>query len=97
MILRKLGQKIFLLIYVRLNTHTKNYFSYKSEQQSISKSNFSWGGIKWEVGINIHTVLYIKQISNKDLLYSRGKSTQYCVTTYMPKGYEKRMDMRMYN
>ena len=30
-----------------------------------------------EFGINIYTQPYIKQITNKDLLYSRGNSTQY--------------------
>ena len=30
------------------------------------------GGITWETGIDIYTLLYIKQITNKDLLYSEG-------------------------
>ena len=38
-----------------------------------------------EVGINTHTLLYIKWISNKDLLYSTGKSTQYSIITYVGK------------
>ena len=36
-------------------------------------------------GINIYTVLYIKQIINKDQLYSTGNSTQYSVVTYMER------------
>jgi len=32
------------------------------------------GGINWETGIDIYTLLYIKQITNKDLLYSEGNS-----------------------
>ena len=35
------------------------------------------GGINWEMGINIYTLLYIKQMTNKDLLYSTRNSTQY--------------------
>ena len=35
------------------------------------------GGINWEVGIDMYTLLYTKQITNKDLLYSTGNSTQY--------------------
>ena len=31
----------------------------------------------------MNTLLYIKQITNKDLLYSTGNSTQYSVMTYM--------------
>ena len=33
-------------------------------------------------GINIYTLLYIKQTDNKDLLHSTGKYTQYFVITY---------------
>ena len=40
-------------------------------------------------GINIYTVLCIKQIINKDLLYSTGNSTQYAMITYMGKKSEK--------
>ena len=41
-----------------------------------------WGGINWEIGIDIYTLLYIKYITNKNLLYSTGNCTQYCVITY---------------
>ena len=41
------------------------------------------GGINWEIGIDIYTLLYIKYITNKNLLYSTGKSTQYSVMTYI--------------
>ena len=34
-------------------------------------------GMNWEVGIDIYTLLYIKQMTNKDLLYSTGHSIQY--------------------
>ena len=34
-------------------------------------------------------LIYIKYISNKDLLYRTGKSTQYSVVTYMQKESEK--------
>ena len=47
------------------------------------------GGINQEFGINIYTPLYIKQIINKDLLYSPGNSTQYSVIIYMGKESEK--------
>ena len=32
-------------------------------------------GINWETGTDIHILLYIKQITNKDLLYSTGNSS----------------------
>ena len=37
------------------------------------------GGINWEFEINRYTLLYIKQINNKDLLYSTGTYIQYPV------------------
>ena len=46
-------------------------------------------GINWEIGIDIYTLLYTKQITNKDLLYSIGNSTQYPVMTYMGKESKK--------
>ena len=45
----------------------------------------SQGEINWEIRIDIYTLLYIKQITNKDLLYSTGNSTQYSVMAYMGK------------
>ena len=39
-------------------------------------------GINWEIGVDIYTLLYIKYITNKKLLYSTGNSTQYSVMTY---------------
>ena len=41
------------------------------------------GEINWEIGTDIYTLLYIKYITDKDLLYSSGNSTQYSVMTYM--------------
>ena len=41
------------------------------------------GRINWEIGIDIYTLLSIKKITDKDLLYSTGNCTQYSVTTYM--------------
>ena len=43
------------------------------------------GGINWEIGIAIYTLLYIKWINNKPLLYSTENSTQYSVMAYMGK------------
>jgi len=41
------------------------------------------GGINWEAGIYIYTLLYIKEITNEDLLRSMGNATQYSVMSYM--------------
>ena len=46
-------------------------------------------GINWKIRSDIYTLLYIKEITNKDLLHSTGNSIQYCVMTYMGKGSKK--------
>ena len=55
----------------------------------FTKGERGWGGINWELGIHIYTLLWIKQITNRDLLYSTGDSTQYSVIIYMGKESEK--------
>ena len=47
------------------------------------------GGINWEFGINRYTLLYIKQVNNKDLLYSTGNYIQYLGIPYNGKELEK--------
>ena len=45
-------------------------------------------GINWELGINMYTLLYIKQITSKDLLCSTRNYTQYLAITDKGKEYE---------
>ena len=47
------------------------------------------GWINQVLGTDIHTLLYIKQITSKDLLYSTGNCTQCLVTSYTEKNLEK--------
>ena len=73
---------------VQMNLFTKH------KQSQMQKTNMvTWGKergeINWETGTDICTLLYIKQITNKDLLYSTGNSTQYSVMTYMGKNLKK--------
>ena len=44
----------------------------------------------WETEIDIYTLLYVKQITNKDLLYSTGNSSQYSVMIHMRKESKKK-------
>ena len=55
----------------------------------LPKGKGGKGGINYEFGVNRYTVLYAKQINNKNLLYSTGNCTQYFAITYMGKEYEK--------
>ena len=47
------------------------------------------GGINWEIGLDKYTPS-MKQITNKDLLYSTGNTTQYSIMTYMGKQSKKK-------
>ena len=51
-----------------------------------------WGGINQELGVNTHTLLYIKQILNKDLLYSTGNPAQYYVAAWVGGEFGGKMD-----
>ena len=53
--------------------------------------------INWGIRIDIYTLLYIKQITNKDSPYSTGISTQYSVMDYTGKESKKSGYMYMYN
>ena len=62
----------------------------KTEIESQMQKTILWlpggkggGGINWEIGIDIYTLLYVKQTTNKDLLYSTGNSAQYSVMTLL--------------
>ena len=55
----------------------------------ITREGRGGGGINWEIGIDIYTLLYIKKITNKDILYSTGNSTQYSIMAYMGKESKK--------
>ena len=61
-------------------THRENKQGCKEEEV---------GGINWEFGINRYTLLYIKQINDRDLLYSTRDYIQYFVITYNGKESER--------
>ena len=50
------------------------------------------GGDKLEIGNDIYTLPYLKQVTNKDLPHSTGNSTQYSVMAYM--GNESKKEWR---
>ena len=54
--------------------YKKQTYGYQREKEE---------GISLEIVIDIYTLLYIKQITNKGLLYSTENSTQYSVMAYM--------------
>jgi len=49
------------------------------------------GGINWGFEIDVDTLLYLKQITNEDLLYGTGDSARYTIITKWEKN-GKRID-----
>ena len=79
-----------------------NELIYKIEIESqMQKTNLHYQEGKrrgdWEIGIDIYILLYIKQITNKNLPYSIGNYAQYPVVTYNGKEYEKVYFIYIYN
>ena len=73
-----------------MNLFIKQKQTHRARSKLMVIKGETWGEVKnQEMGINIYTLLYIKQITNKYLLYITGKSTQYSVITYMGKESEK--------
>ena len=69
-----------------MNLFTKQKQSHRCRKQTYGyQGGKQRRGINWETEIDKYTLLCIKWITNKDLLYSTGNSSQYSVMTYMGK------------
>ena len=66
---------------VQVNLFTKQKQTHTENKFMVIKGERWVGVINQEFEMNISTLLYIKQITNKDLLCSTGNSTQYFVIT----------------
>ena len=47
----------------------------------VTRGEGCGGGIDWDFRTDMYTLLYLKEITNKDLLYSTGNSARYSVIT----------------
>ena len=73
-----------------MNLFTKQKQTHRHRKQTYGYQRGKvGGGINQEFGVKIYTLLYTKQITNKNLLYSTGNSTQYLVITYNRKESKK--------
>ena len=64
------------------NELTKQKQTFRFRKQTYGCQEEGWEeGIVREFGMDTHTLLYLKWITNKDLLYSTGNSAQSYVTT----------------
>ena len=68
-----------------MNLSTKQKYSYRCRKQTYGYQGLRGAGTNWEIGIDINTLLYMKQIPNKDILYSTENFTQYSAMAYMGK------------
>ena len=61
----------------QMNLSTKQKQTHRHRKQTYGYHRRKGrGGINWEFGINIYTLVYIKQMNNKELLYSTGNYIQ---------------------
>ena len=81
----------FLKRYKQTYLQNRNRRTDIENQLTVTKKERGqWGrGIYQKLGMNLHTLQYIRQIPNKDLLYGTGNSTQYSVMTCMRKEFKK--------
>ena len=49
----------------------------------VTEGETQEGGINRELEMNIHVLLHIRQITNKDIIYSTRNSPQYSMTSYI--------------
>ena len=76
-----------------LNNYT-NELIYKTEihsqtENKLMVTNVREREINQEFGLNKYIILHIKQINNKDIIYSTGNYIQYLAITYKGKESER--------
>ena len=84
-------EKYIISLICRIYKKGTNELIYKAEirvpdiENKLKVTGVREGQINWETGIDIYTLMFIKQVTNKDLLYSTGNSIHYSVVAYMGK------------
>ena len=79
-----------------MNLQNKNWLTDLKIKLMVTKGETWEENTSQYTGIDIYTLLYINQITNKNLMYSTGNSTQYSVKIYVGKESEKKMDIYIY-
>ena len=65
-----------------MNLFTKEQETHRPRKHSYGYQRGKQGRVHQKFEINMYTLLYVKQIANKDLLYSIGNYTEYFVINY---------------
>ena len=60
---------------VQMNWFAREKQRHRCREQTYGHQGGKAGGMNWVIGIDIYTLIYIKEITNKNLLYSTGNST----------------------
>ena len=86
-ILTEVKEKQYITFIWKLIKNNTNQHFIKQTHRPItklwlSKEKVVWGRINQEYEINRYILPYMKQISNKDLLYSTGSYIEYLVLTW---------------
>ena len=59
---------------IQMNVFAKQKERHRCREQTYGHQGGKEGWMNWEIGIDIYTLLCIKQITNENLLYSTGNS-----------------------
>ena len=79
-----------------MNLLTKQKQILRHRKQTYGYQRGSGGRINQKFGINRSTLLYIKQINNKDLLYITGNYIQYLVIIYKQESEKEYICVHIY-
>ena len=77
---------LFLLLYMCIYIHTQQEQTHRLWEQTYGYRGGGWGRMREsdrEFGMNMHTLLLLKWITNKDLLNSMGPSAQWYMAAWM--------------
>ena len=80
---------------IQMNLQNRNRLVNIEHKLTVTTGETWNGGTNQEPGINIYTLLYVRQVTNKDLLWSTGTSTQYSVITNKRKNLKSNDDMHV--
>lgn len=68
-----------------ISTVVKSFIDSNLSPRTVLRREMS-GRINSEYGVNRYKLLYIEQISNRDLLYNTGNNSQYCIINFILLG-----------
>ena len=76
------GRLIYDIAYMQnlKNMMQMTLFTKQNKFMVIKRERYG-RGVDWEFGIDMYTLLYLKQVTIKDILDSPGNSAQYSVVT----------------